>query len=522
MSARTHFFSDADCIPGLLAQCAAERPEHVYCTVGSQAITCAGLSKRVTRAAAALYAHGVRPGDRVAVMLAHHLEHVITFFALMRIGAVQVPINTHLRGSGLAHVLAHSEPALLIADDEYCDVLMDVPLAQSRRAVVWRYASSREGMQGLSELLASEAPALPEIRLADSDLRGILYTSGTTGAAKGVLMTDRMYRAAALGSIWIGDITPGSVLHFWDPIYHVFGSEVLVLALMVPIRLAMVPRFSASKLWDEARAAGATHLHFVGGVLQLLLKQPPSDRDREHRVRIAWGGGCPQDVWQPFEERFGVRIREGYGMTETSSFSVINREGNVGSIGTPVPYFNVEVVDDAGVEVAPRVQGELRVSEREPGVMLRGYFRNPEATAATIRHGWLYTGDLGYRDESGFLYFSGRKKDSLKRRGENVSAWEVERVINEHPLVEECALVGVVNEFGDEDLKLFVKPKGAAIDPAALVAWCAPRLASFQVPRFIAFADDFPKTPTQRIQKQFLSRSIDDCWDAEKAMAARR
>jgi crotonobetaine/carnitine-CoA ligase len=154
--------------------------------------------------------------------------------------------------------------------------------------------------------------------------------------------------------------------------------------------------------------------------------------------------------------------------------------------------------------------------------MLRGYFRNPEATAATIRDGWLYTGDLGYRDASGFLYFSGRKKDSLKRRGENVSAWEVERVINEHPLVEECALVGVVNEFGDEDLKLFVKPKGAAIDPAALVAWCTARLASFQVPRFIAFADDLAKTPTQRIQKQFLSRSIDDCWDAEKTMAARR
>jgi crotonobetaine/carnitine-CoA ligase len=542
MSSQTHFFSDRDCIPALLEQCAAERPAHVYCTVDGQAITHATLHERVARAAAALYARGVRPGDRVAVMLGHHFDHVIAFFALMRVGAVLVPVNIHLRGAGLAHVLSHSEPSLLLADAQFREVLREIPFAQSPETVVWRETAAEfttrmaraSGLHenrapfgshhsrrtaadsNLADLFASESPPLPPITLADSDVRGILYTSGTTGAAKGVVMTDRMYRAAALGSMWIGDIGPGSVLHFWDPIYHVFGSEVLVLALMVPVTLAMVPRFSASQLWDEARRAGATHLHFVGGVLQLLLKQPPSPRDRDHPVRIAWGGGCPQDVWRPFEERFGVRIREGYGMTETSSFSVINREGRLGSIGTAVPYFDVQVVDHAGREAVPRAQGEIRVAEREHGTMFREYFRNPEATAATIRDAWLYTGDLGWRDEDGFLYFSGRKKDSLRRRGENVSAWEVERVVNEHPQVEECALVGVVNEFGDEDLKLFVKSRAAKLDPAELVAWCTPRLAAFQVPRFIAFVEGFAKTPTQRIQKQFLSRALDDCWDSEK------
>ena len=464
----------------------------------------------------------MRQGDRVAVMLGHHLDHVVAFFALMCVGAVQVPINIHLRGAGLAHVFSDSAPSLLIADDEFRDVLQDIPLARSASGVLWRYAAVEAEEEGLAQLFAAEAPPLPELRLHDTDIRSILYTSGTTGAAKGVVMTDRMYRAAALGSTWVGDITPGSVLHFWDPIYHVFGSEVLVLALTVPVTLAMVPRFSASKLWDEVRAARATHLHFVGGVLQLLLKQPPSAADRDHAVRIAWGGGCPKDVWRPFEERFGVRIREGYGMTETSSFSVINREGKVGSIGTAVPYFEVQIVNDAGVETAPGDQGEIRVAEREPGTMFREYFRNPDATASTLRDGWLYTGDLAWRDDSGFLYFSGRKKDSLRRRGENVSTWEVEQVVVEHPLVEECALVGVVNEFGDEDLKLFVKPKAIAIDPEQLVAWCVPRLAAFQVPRFIAFVESFAKTPTQRIQKQLLSRAIDDCWDSEKAKAATR
>jgi carnitine-CoA ligase len=324
-----------------------------------------------------------------------------------------------------------------------------------------------------------------------------------------------MFRAAALGSIWIGDVAPGSVLHFWDPIYHVFGSEVLALGLMVPVTLALVPRFSASRFFDEARQFGATHIHFVGGVLQLLLKQLPRATDRAHNVRVAWGGGCPVEVWREFEERFGVAIREGYGMTETSSFSVINTSGKLGSIGTAVPYFKVEIVDSDDRSVAPGTAGEIRVSGREPGLIADSYYRDPE----TIRDGWLYTGDLGYQDDEGFFFFLGRKKDSLRRRGENISAWEVERVINEHPVVEECALVGVVNEFGDEDLKLFVKLNGGSVEPVELLRWCEPRMASFQIPRFVAFVDQFAKTPTQRIQKQFLSRAIDDCFDCERQSA---
>jgi crotonobetaine/carnitine-CoA ligase len=334
-------------------------------------------------------------------------------------------------------------------------------------------------------------------------------------------MTDRMLRASALGSIWIGDIHPGSVLHFWDPIYHVFGSEVLVLSLMVPVTLALVPRFSASRFWSEVREYGATHVHFVGGVLQLLLKQPPSSDDRSHGAMIAWGGGCPVGIWREFEERFGMQIREGYGMTETSSFSTINTAGKLGSIGKAVDYFEVEIVDDSGAVTRPREVGEIRVAENERGVMVARYHKDTETTATTIRDGWLYTGDLAYRDEDGFIFFLGRKKDSLRRRGENISAWEVERVINDHPAVEESALIGVTNELADEDLKLFVKLKpDQQLSAADLLLWCQPRLATFQIPRFVAFVDEFPKTPTQRIQKQFLSKAVDDgCFDRERATA---
>lgn len=513
----THFFSADDNVPKLLADCARRAPEHVYCKAEGVEVTYAGLARRVEQAAALLHARGVRPGQHAAVMLAHHLDHIVTFFALMRLGAVLVPINTALKGAGLAHIFEHAHPDFLVADLAFeAQVAEVIALRGAAMTTIWRRPAEGAG-QMQTALYGGEAPApAPAVAQSDGTLRQILYTSGTTGLAKGVVMPDRMLRAAALGSTWVGDITPGSVLHFWDPIYHVFGTEVLVLALLVPVTLVMVPRFSASRFWDEARANGCTHVHFVGGVLQLLLKQPPSPGDRTHGVKIAWGGGCPLEVWRAFEERFGVRIHEGYGMTETSSFSTINPEGRLGSIGREVAYFEAQLVDDQGRPTPVGAVGEIRVRGREAGVLVPRYYNNPEATAAALRDGWLYTGDLARQDAEGYYYFLGRKKDSLRRRGENVSAWEVERVFNEHPEVEECALIGVQNEFADEDLKLFVKRRNAALGEAQLIAWAQPRMAAFQVPRFVKFVDAFQKTPTERIQKQFLSKSIDDCWDKEK------
>lgn len=520
MRKTTAWFSDQETVPLLLERSAAERPDHVLCRQGGAVLTCAELNARVNRAAHGLAALGVTKGSHVALMLGHHLDHILLFFAVMKLGAVQVPINVNLKGPGLAYILDHSAPAVLVADGDYAESLD--PLLAERPAIrqVWRNRVPQEGrsVTPLADVLAHADESNPGVALGDGDLRTILYTSGTTGPAKGVEMTDRMLRASALGSIWIGSITPGSVLHFWDPIYHVFGSEVLVLSLMVPVTLVLVPRFSASRFWDEVHANGCTHIHFVGGVLQLLLKQPSSPLDRTHGARIAWGGGCPVDVWRAFEARFGVTIREGYGMTETSSFSVINTDGKLGSIGKAVDYFTVEIVDETGAACPPGQVGEIRCAQNEPGVMVARYHKDPQTTAQTIRDGWLYTGDLAYADADGFIFFLGRKKDSLRRRGENISAWEVERVINDHPAVEESALIGVTNEMSDEDLKLFVKLKpGAALTAPDLLNWCAPRLAAFQIPRFVAFVDAFRKTPTQRIQKQFLPKTIDgDCFDRER------
>jgi len=513
----TNFFSADDNVSKLLAECAARAPAHVYCKAEGVEITYAGLAQCVAHAAAILYAKGLRPGMHAAVMLAHHFDHVVTFFAVMRLGAAIVPINIALKGVGLAHIFEHAHPDFLIVDAAFASQVGEViALRGTAMSTIWRRPAEGDGQMRTALYSGDAIEPAPDVPQSDTTLRQILYTSGTTGLAKGVVMPDRMIRAAALGCTWVGCITEGSVLHFWDPIYHVFGTEVLVLALLVPVTLVMVPRFSASRFWDEARDNGCTHVHFVGGVLQLLLKQPPSPHDRGHGVKIAWGGGCPVEVWRPFEERFGVRIHEGYGMTETSSFSTINPEGKFGSIGREVAYFEVQLVDDAGHPTRVGEVGELRVRGREAGVLVPRYYNNPDATASALKGGWLYTGDLARQDEEGYFFFLGRKKDSLRRRGENISAWEVERVFNDHPGVEECALIGVKNELADEDLKLFVRRRNAALTEGQLIAWAQPKMAVFQVPRFVKFVDSFQKTPTERIQKQFLSKSIDDCWDKEK------
>jgi crotonobetaine/carnitine-CoA ligase len=520
-------------VRALLEERASRNAELVVCRFEGGELTYAELNAQVNRFANGLLNMGIRKGDRVAVMLAHHTDHIVTFFALAKIAATLVPVNVNLKGDALEYLLRHSEPTGLIADTSYDDQLAPVLRALGAAAPhvqIWRGASGEATSSGKStsstsacskearcvdfrEVCAAGSDTPPPVSVVASDVLAICYTSGTTGAPKGALITDKMYRASAVGSLMLSGVEDHETFLFWEPMYHLFGMEVLVLAVLKPLTLGMVERFSATRFWEQARHYGATHIHYVGGVPQLLMKQPESTSDRDHKVRVAWGGGCPIGMWRAFEKRFGLHMRDSFGMTETASLNIINVEGEPGALGRPLPYFEARIVDDAGVDVALGQTGELLVRGKEPGLITPGYFRNPEATASAIRDGWLHTGDYVRQDDREIFFFVGRKKDSIRRRGENISAWEVERIINSHPQVEESALIAVANEFGDEEIKAFVKPHDSAFDPAAFVQWCEGKMARFQVPRFVALVDSFPKTPTQRIMKHQLSRSITDCWD---------
>jgi crotonobetaine/carnitine-CoA ligase len=501
-------------IGALMDHRAAEDGDFVFAQVGSRMITIADLAQAANRFANGLAALGVKRGDRIPVMLPNHPDHVVVFFGLLKLGACIVPVNVNLRGDGLKFILLHSQAKLMIADGRYAPHVDPLLPGLSFSTLIWR---GRPGVgRDLSEFLNHADDTAHPCAVEPDDVVTISFTSGTTGLPKGVMMTDRMLRCCAHAAARLTDLRPGDVFYVWEPLYHIGGSEVLIMAMQHRITLAMVERFSVSRFWSEVRASGATHIHFLGGVLALLLKEAPHPEDRDHPVRLAWGGGCPLDVWRAFQERFGIPIRECYGMTEASSFSTQNLTGKIGSVGKPVPWFEVRIAAEDGRPLGPNQRGEFRVREKVQGLIMKGYFNNPEATAAALRDGWLCTGDVGYYDDEGDFFFAGRIKDSIRRRGENITAFEIERIANEHPDVVESGAIGVPNELSDEDVKVFLRLKpGAVLDPLDFIRWCENRMAYFQIPRYVAFLDDFPKTPSERIRKEALSRETDGVFDLE-------
>jgi len=459
--------------------------------------------------AADLRRRGIMRGDHVAAMLRNSPAAIATILGLARCGAVWVPLNVQQRGPGLKYVLEHCGSRLIIADADLIGTVRDCGAKLEEVAVILH----GDGGEELERLLQRDA-RFDEVIPRPEDCLAICYTSGTTGNPKGVMLSHAMLRFAGEGVALVSAARENDVFLMWEPLYHIGGMQLLVLPLIRNITLAMVDRFSAGRFWHDARAYGASHIHYLGGILQILLKQPPSALDRAHGVRIAWGGGCPRDVWLPFEERFGVQIRECYGMTEASSITTFNDSGLIGSVGRPVPWFSLELRNERDEPVRAGERGEIVVRARSEGALFAGYFRDPDATAKAIRGGMLYSGDLGTVDDEGNLTFLGRMTDSVRCKGENVSAWEVERVVVEHPSVEDCAIIGVAAEIGEQDIKLFVKPKpGKEIDPPSLSAWLGRRVAPYQNPRYIAIISEFERTPSQRIMKHRLSRETADCWD---------
>jgi crotonobetaine/carnitine-CoA ligase len=498
-------------LPELLYIKAGTDPHGVFAVVGDAAITFDTLEKQASSLAAVLTARGIGVGERVAVMMKNSPEVLAVVFGLAKAGLIWVPINTKQRGEGLRFVLEHAAPSLLIVDGDLLEVVQepDAPMP-AERIVVHKQHGALSAMLTTAQTFDGNPPAR-DMPFA------IMYTSGTTGRPKGVIVSHGMMRFAGEATALVSAVRPGDVMLIWEPLYHIGGAQLLSLPMTHGVSLALVARFSASRFWDEARTFKASHIHYLGGMLQILLKQPVSVRDRDHSVRIAWGGGCPADIWTQFQERFGVAIRECYGMTEASSMTTINSDGVVGSVGKPLSWFDVELLAEDGKPVPPGARGEIVVRTSEANAIFPGYLNNAEATAKALRNGALHTGDVGSFDSKGNLFFHGRMTESVRCRGENVSAWEVEHVAATHPAIEDCAMIGVAAEIGEQDIKLFVKPRaGSTMDAAVLSVWLSSRLAPYQLPRYIAIVEEFERTPSQRIMKHKLSRELDDCWDRSR------
>jgi carnitine-CoA ligase len=496
---------------------AERRPDQVFLTFEGTTITFAELRGRVRRAAATFRRAGFANGQRIMIMMGNRPQHAIAYFALAAIGCVVVEASIHFKRSGIELQLEDADPHHLIVDPAHVDDVAAALQALGRDKLITTLVPS-EHPKARHVALYTDLPAIDLPAPSLDRVQAISYTSGTTGRPKGVMLTERYFQVGSKNAALLADVGPADVLFLWEPFYHIAAWMSFIAALQHGVSVALVERFSASQGWHQIRETGSTLFHYLGGAMNILLKQPPAADDANNPIRIAWGAAAPARSWREFESRFGVSIREGYGISEAQNFTHLNLDGRVGSIGKPVEEFTSWIAADDGKPVPPRIVGEIVVKPTMPNVTMVGYFRDPQRTSEVLRDGCVFTGDLGYMDEDGFFYYSGRKKDSLRRRGENVSAWEVERVVNAHPAVEESAVVGVTSEMGEQEIRVFVQlaPRHS-LEPLELIKWCERDLAYYQIPRFIDFVAEFPRGPTQRIRKSDLPVALGAAWDLEKS-----
>jgi crotonobetaine/carnitine-CoA ligase len=485
-------------------------PDRVFLRFNGQAVTFGELSETADRFRHRLF--GGRPGRGkiVAAVADNSIASVALAVALAQAGAVWVSINPQLGARGFAHIFTDAAPAIIVADGRYLDAVNEARKETATTAAVIATDSLLREAAGVGA--ASGIPTPPQ----PADLFALMYTSGTTGKPKAVKVTHRMMRMAAEAVAIVTEARSGDVMFMWEPLFHIGGAQMLILPMVRDVQLAMVPKFSATRFWSDVAAARATHIHYLGGVLQILLRQPPAEDEKANGARIAWGAGCTRDIWGTVESRFGVQVRECYGMTEASSITSFNADATPNSVGKALPWFTVSIRAEDGSELPPGERGEIAVREtvQGTGAIFSGYLGNAEATHERLRDGILYTGDIGSLDRDGNLYFHGRKTDSIRYRGQNISAWEIEHVVLTHPLVEECAAIGIKADIGEEEIKLFVRPvRPDAISADEMFRWMEDNLPRFQMPRHLRFVDDFPRTGSSRIMKHLLSRDASDSED---------
>lgn len=499
--------ADSATLPDVLAATMERDPSRVLVECGDRELTVAELERSSAGVRSGLRAFGLVPGDRVAVMMGNVAEFLAAWLGIVRLGAIEVPAHAAYRGPLLAHVLSESSPRVLFVDDRFCERLRDLDLPALERLVVRGELDAAEGLPWpatpIGELVDGPTPG-DDAPLGGRDRSCILYTSGTTGRSKGVVLSHAANLHLARTVVDLMGYGPEDVLYTAFPLFHVNAKFTSVIAALISdARLVLDERFSASGFWDRVNERGVTAFNYMGSMLTILHKQPPRSEDPDNPVSRCYGAGCPAAIWEPFEERFGVQLREHYGMTEIGIATMNSATARrVGSIGRAAPYFELRIADDDGEPVAPGEPGEIQVRPRQPGTIFDFYWGRLDATAEAFRDMWFATGDRASRDPDGFYHFLDRTKDSIRRRGENISSFEVESVVNTHPAVLESAAFGVPSDLGEDELMVaVVLREGRRLEATALLDHCQEQLPRFAVPRFVDFRLEIPKNASQRIQK---------------------
>ncbi len=500
-----------------------------------QSFTYRDMDLNSNRVAQAFLKQGAIPSEGVAIMSVNSPRFLDVFFAAQKLGMYAVPTNTALRGRQFIHILNNSDVRYLVIHHslyQYYEKIKDETPGIRKVIIDTLDAPDAyelpDGSMALDDFYSPEIPnSRPAERPREGELSVLMYTSGTTGLPKGVVNRHGDSRMGLTEAFAQTVYYPWDIFYTCLPLFHANALFVTMLSCMgVGGTIALGQRFSASKFWEEVSAMGGTTFNLLGAMIPILMKQPEKPTDRKHNVRLVITSACPADIWEKFERRFGVTIWEAYGAVDGGGVIIMNI-GNApkGSIGKPLGS-KVKVADENGNEVSPGNPGELLIKlggkkkKKSGGDGGSGveYYKNPEASSEKVKDGWLHTGDYVYSDNKGYLYFVGRDSETLRKRGENVSTYEVEVEILKHPSVQEAAVYAVPSDLGEDDIMTSVVPvEDKSIDPEELVRFLEDKLAYFAIPRYVRVVNELPKTETHRVIKKTLQDTgvTEDTWDAE-------
>jgi acyl-CoA synthetase (AMP-forming)/AMP-acid ligase II len=504
-------YSSPATLTELLGNRVKQHPGKLALIFKEQRWTYAEFQHEVERVANGFIRIGVKKGDRIAFLLPNCAEFLFATFAVTKIGAVFVPLNPQYTAEEAEYVLHHSEASVVLTSPELLGLIDSVrEKLPDLEHVIVTSAGVYSGALSWGEFLSGVSDTLPAIDLYPEEPASITYTSGTTDRPKGVMLSQYAYafapRMRAQGLGWTETDRVLCVL----PLFHVNAlCHTCIAMLSVGGSIVLTEKFSASRFWDEVREYEITTSSLMRTIPQILLSLPEKPDDRDNPLRLIVTLLSPE-MHVRFEERFGVKGVPSYSLTE-DILSLIGPQNmpreKLGSCGVPLApeVHRVEIHDETGNALGFGRPGEI--VKQSPTVM-KGYYKNPEATAKALKNGWLYTGDLGYLDEDGYLYFVDRVKDMVRRGDENISSEEVERVLNSHPKVAESAVIAVPDLIRGEEVKayLVLKPPAtpASVSPEEIWNFCKPYLAAFKVPRYIQYCAELPKTPSSKVQKNIL------------------
>jgi carnitine-CoA ligase len=519
-----------DTITAVLSRTAKQYPDDIFLDFEGEKYSFHEVDQRSNQLARGLSNRSVSKGDRVGSILDSSLDSVLLWLAINKLGGIHVPVNTAYKGEFLRHQFAKAGCKLIVSEDVYADRILEIckELPDAGLLVI-RGAPPKQSpsleTEPFTNLLSYSHDPIDDSNLP-TDLCMLIYTGGTTGPSKACMISHNYACNLARQILKRENRQRGDINWTPLPLFHLNATAGSILScMMVGATVSIFPRFSVSKFWPDVERSGATVVNLLGAMIGFIANAPDNEHSRRYfgRLKAVRGSPFSRDLQETWKRRFGVQYAgsNGYGLTEAARVTSLpdGIDAPPGSSGRANEDFDVLIVDDDDNELPNGEAGEIIIRPRHPNIMFDGYWNQPAETLNVLRNLWLHSGDIGKFDEDGYFYFVDRKNDYLRRRGENISTYEIEATLQSHPMIDEVAVHAVLADSEDEVKVTAVLVRDATLSEEELCRWCEPRMPYFAIPRFIEFRDDLPRSPLGRVLKYALRDQgcTSETWDRESS-----